>query len=130
MERNGINAKFDESKPNGKHWVKYPLILQSDKDDSQYYLRLTTRKSMKSVSIYLIDGKPCTDKVELAKLEEWLPKHYESKKQAALGLTEEEQVSVFDYKVESIIMVKQGDKVYNKLDRMFNPSEVKAFFGK
>ena len=128
LKRKGNEANFEAEKPNGKHWVEYPLILASDKNPEQHYLRTTARNSSKVTVVYLIDGKPCHDTEILNQLKEWLPKPSVSKKQEEHGLEEEEQVKVFDYKVEGVMCISQGGKTYNKLDKVFTIEAMKTFF--
>lgn len=95
---------YKASAPKGMHWVKYPLILESDKEQGKYYLRMYLCKNTKSEKTYFCDGKEATQE-QLAKITEILaakPK-YGSAKQAAAGLSEEEQVKPQATAFENII---------------------------
>ena len=51
-----------------------------------------------------------------------------SPKQAESGLEEEEQVVVKDYKVEGIIALTQGEKVYNRLGGLISAESLRKCF--
>lgn len=127
LERKGEEKNFEASKPSGKHWVNYPFILANDKNPEQHYLRVTSRKSSKSTIVWLLDGKPINAN-DIRQLMEWIPSSSSSKKQESFGLSEEEQVKVFDYKVEGIIAIAQGERIFNKLDKVFTMDSIKGFF--
>ena len=130
LKRKGIDDEIIPEKPNGKHWIGFPKLLAADKDENIHYVRLTTKKdiNMKIVSHIFLDGKLCTDKVILAELEEWLPKHYESKKQADLGLDEEEQIKPFDYTTTNVVMIKQGERKYQNDNFRYKVAELLEIF--
>ena len=113
LGRNNIDDHITTEKPFGKSWVVVNKILVSDKDSNQFYLRTSWDKSTKvqSSALYL-DGQEVTDTDILADIKSFMPKPSESKKQATLGLTGQEQISIKDYKFESIQEIKCGDKVW------------------
>lgn len=113
LGRNNIDDHINTEKPFGKSWVVVNKILVSDKDSNQFYLRTSWDKSTKvqSSALYL-DGQEVTDTDILADIKSFMPKPSESKKQATLGLTGQEQISIKDYKFESIQEIKCGDKVW------------------
>lgn len=113
LSRNNIDDHIVTEKPFGKTWVVLNKILMSDKDNNQLYLRTSWDKSTKvqSSTLYL-DGQEVTDPDILAEIKSFMPKPSESKKQADLGLTGQEQISIKDYKFESIQEIKCGDKVW------------------
>ena len=113
LGRNNIDDHITTEKPFGKSWVVVNKILVSDKDSNQFYLRTSWDKSTKvqSSALYL-DGQEVTDTDILADIKSFIPKPSESKKQATLGLTGQEQISIKDYKFESIQEIKCGDKVW------------------
>lgn len=113
LGRNNIDDHITTEKPFGKSWVVVNKILMSDKDNNQLYLRTSWDKSTKvqSSTLYL-DGQEVTDPDILAEIKSFMPKPSESKKQATLGLTGQEQISIKDYKFESIQEIKCGDKVW------------------
>ena len=114
LERSGIDANvadIPQEKPRGKHhWGEGEIFLQSDKDDSVFYLRLTMNANTKRNVTYLLDGKVATEE-QIAEFKPWLPKVYASVKQSALGLGEQEQVIVNDVLLSNVIEVRQGDRV-------------------
>lgn len=113
LGRNSIDDHITTEKPFGKSWLVVNKILMSDKDNNQLYLRTSWDKSTKvqSSTLYL-DGQEVTDTDILAEIKSFMPKPTESKKQATLGLTGQEQISIKDYKFESIQEIKCGDKVW------------------
>jgi len=111
-ERVGNGEHIESEKPNGKTWVVPNLILRADKDEKQLYLRTTLRKTTTTESFYLVDGRPATED-EVATIKEFLQGSSTSGKQAALGIAEEDQVVVRDYKVENILAIKQGSKKWS-----------------
>lgn len=115
LGRNNIDDHITTEKPFGKSWVVVNKILVSDKDSNQFYLRTSWDKSTKvqSSTLYL-DGQEIRDADILAEIKSFMPKPSESKKQATLGLTGQEQIAIKDYKFESIQEIKCGDRVYKK----------------
>lgn len=113
--RNDIDDHITAEKPKGKSWVVVNKILMSDKDNNQLYLRTSWDKSTKvqSSTLYL-DGKEIADEKIIEEIKSFIPKPTESKKQADLGLSGVEQISVRDYKFESIAEIKCGDLVWKK----------------
>lgn len=116
LERNGFESNFVAEKPKGKSWFNYPFILESDKDSSTKYLRCTMRNNTKSKVVYILDGKIVENDMILQEIKNFIPTSSSSQKQQEHGLNEEEQVIVRDYKLDSIIAITQGEKVYNKLN--------------
>lgn len=111
-ERVGGGEHIEAEKPNGKTWVIPNLILKADKDENQLYLRVTERKTTTRESFYLVDGRPATEE-EVAIIKENLQGGAPSKKQAELGIAEEDQVVVKDYKLQNILAIKQGSKKWS-----------------
>ena len=115
LVRNNIDDHIVTEKPFGKSWLVVNKILMSDKDNNQFYLRTSWDKSTKvqSSTLYL-DGQEVTDADILSEIKSFFPKPTESKKQATLGLTGQEQISIKDYKFESIQEIKCGNLVWKK----------------
>lgn len=107
----GKDATFESEKPKGKHWVQYPIILASDKDPSQFYLRTYMRKNSTSKSVFMLDGNVVLDPKVIADIKAYLPK---SSKPTNQGVEEGNEVIVRDYKVEGIISLVQGEKEWSK----------------
>ena len=114
LMRNNIDDHITTEKSFGKSWVVPNKILVSDKNPNQYYLRTSWDKStkMQSSTLYL-DGQEVTDTDILAEIKSFMPKPSESKKQAVLGITGQEQISIKDYKFESIKEIKCGKMIWN-----------------
>lgn len=129
LKKKGLEPDFKAEKPKGKHWLTRNLILASDKDESQHYLRVTFRESSKTKVVWLVDGVPCYDSRTIEEINKWISSSSSSKKQADKGLTDsDEQVYVRDYKVDGIISISQGEKIYNKLNNVFSVEQIKTFF--
>lgn len=112
--RNDIDNHIVTEKPFGKSWVTINKILVSDKYPNQFYLRTSWDKSTKvQSSVLYLDGQELTDTDILAEIKSFMPKPSESKKQTDLGLTGQEQISIKDYKFESIKEIKCGEMIWN-----------------
>lgn len=112
LDRKGLDSNFESEKPKGKTWLEFPYLLVSDKDNTQQYLRTTMRQNSKIENIYLLDGEIVNDLDIINQIKNWLPKPSTSAKQESFGLSEEEQVIVRDFKIESIVSLMQGEKNY------------------
>lgn len=118
LDRKGLENDYQAEKPKGKTWIN-DFMLCSDKDTSVKYLRTTMYKNTKTKSIFLLDGE-IVDEITLQKIKTFIPKPTTCKKQENSGLQDDEQVIVRDFKLESIISLQQGQKV-------FTPTEIYAF---
>lgn len=110
-EREGKAADFVADKPKGKHWVEFPTILASDKNAEQLYLRTTMRANTKPTSVFLLDGKVVEDAATIEEIKSFIQSSYKPQNQ---GLEEGNEVIVRDYKVESVVRITQGEKVWEK----------------
>lgn len=115
LERKGEEGTFQAEKPKGKSWDVYPFILQSDKDESIKYLRCTMRPNTATKTLFILDGEIVTDTDTILAIKDWMPKSAPSVKQTESGLSEEEQVIVRDYKLDGILCLTQGEKVFNRI---------------
>lgn len=115
LERKGEEGTFQAEKPKGKSWDVYPFILQSDKDESIKYLRCTMRPNTATKTLFILDGEIVTDADTIIAIKDWIPKSAPSVKQTESGLSEEEQVIVRDYKLDGILCLTQGEKVFNRI---------------
>lgn len=114
LERAGIEGiDFQTEAPKGRHWVEgyENILLQSNKNSEQYYLRTTMRANTKAVVEYLVDNRPATEQ-EINEFKVFFPKQSSSLKQAEAGLEDSEQVVVRDYKLESIQSLTLGNMNY------------------
>lgn len=129
LERKGLDSDFVAEKPKGKNWDIYPFILQSDKDNNVKYLRCTMRPNTSSKTMYILDGQLVTDDNVLAEIKSWITKSSYSVKQAESGLVEDkEQVVVRDFKLDGIIAMSQGEKVYNRVGGLINVEQLRKCF--
>ena len=101
---------FTAQKPNGKSWVKgyENLFLVADKDGTTEYLRTTMRRNTKGTSMYLVDGRTATD-AEVAEIKTFIQS---SAKPTNQGLDDGDEVIVRDYKVENIVSIQLGEKMW------------------
>lgn len=118
LERKELENNYQAEKPKGKHFIS-DFILVSDKDSSVHYLRTTMYKNTHTESIYLLDGQIIDGDV-LNEIKSFIPQVTSCKKQEGAGLQDKEQVIVRDFKLENIIHLSQGQKV-------FAPTEIYAF---
>ena len=129
LDKKGLDASFEAEKPKGKSWLEYPYILQADKDATQHYLRCTMRRNTTTKTVLLLDGKIVTDDSIEKEIKSFFPKVTTSQKQAESGLNDsKEQVIVRDYKLQGIIYLGQGDKVFNRLSALADIQKLKTFF--
>lgn len=86
------------------------MVLEHE-GNGQRYLRLYKgRKPTKVVYYTLLDDMICTDEETLSDIARFVPSKQESAKQVALGIAN--VVEVRNIKVENVVFLKQGDKVY------------------
>lgn len=110
-EREGKATDFVADKPKGKHWVQFPTILASDKAEGQQYLRTTMRANTKPTSVFLLDGKVVESAATIEHIKSFIQSSYKPQNQ---GLEDGNEVIVRDYKVESVVRITQGEKVWEK----------------
>lgn len=127
LERKGEEGNYQAEKPKGKSWLEYPYILQSDKDESVKYLRCTMRPSTATKTLYILDGEIVTDAETIIAIKGWLPKSAPCVKQTESGLSEEEQVIVRDYKLDNILCLTQGEKIFNRIG-VLSPQTLRKVF--
>ena len=101
---------FTAQKPNGKSWIKgyENLFLVADKDGTTEYLRTTMRRNTKPTTMYLVDGKEATPSQE-AEIKTFTETSAKPKNQ---GLNDGDEVIVRDYKVENIVSIQLGEKMW------------------
>ena len=110
LKREGKEADFVAEAPKGKAWDMYPYILKSTSNEEQLYLRTTIGKATKAQTIYIIDGKMATDN-DVAVIKTFMPTSKPNTNQGT-----DTEVIVRDFKLENIVLLKQGNKEYNKSD--------------
>ena len=96
MEKEGIEPNFESQKPFGKHYIgENQVVLMDDKTESVHYVMLEYFDEVKPQVEYFIDG---TDPIEKQLFEDFLTKHYESKKQP-----QERKVQPITPKISNIV---------------------------
>jgi len=112
-EREGIEEEYEVLKPYGKHHVTR-MILQSDKDENQYYLQIAINSANKGKATYF-DKKGNVLKLE--DIKEYLDvsefKHYKSKRQGT-----EKEIKPLTPKLQTIVKMKMGRFAYNETDKL------------
>lgn len=111
LDREGKTADFEADKPKGKHWVTYPTILASDKDESIEYLRTTMRKNTTTRSVFTLDGNVIEDPTIVAEIKSFIQS---SSKPTNQGVEDGNEVIVRDYKLEGILSISQGEKHWER----------------
>lgn len=114
----GKEPNFNPEKPRGMHWVNHPYILQSDKDENTFYVRAYWRGKTNRKVFYLLDGKRCSA-ADLREIMQFFPKPYKNEKT---------EVKPFNITIDNIMVISQGKKVFNRLERMFSLQEIYSFF--
>lgn len=122
VEKSLAEFQAEVSKPKGKTWLNHPFVLQSDKDETQKYIRCYYNANSKSKSVFLLDGKFVHD--------ERLIEAIKAKITTSSGHSEKfdlDDINLRDFKFENVLLLKQGDKVYNKLDCILTPKQLIDF---
>lgn len=127
LAKEGLTTDYVSQKPNGKSWYNHPYILVSDKDSTKHYLRCYYRPNTQTKVVWLVDGREAT-KEEIEEIKTFIPSKPMSKVQESLGLTEENEVICRDYTFDNIILLKQGDKVYNRLNGLLSVETIYRLF--
>ena len=108
----GERKEFDADGMSGREWVEgyENLISKATNGSDTLYLRTYFNMGNNNTPHveYLVDGRLATDD-ELEIIKSYLPKKSESKKQAEVGLSEEEQIMPRDYKVSSLRQIDCGE---------------------
>lgn len=113
LGRLNIESNFEAEKPYGMHFIN-PFILQSDKDSNQFYLRIQMYADTKTDKKYYLDDTELTDTDILTEIKSFMPKPSVSIKQLEAGLEPDKQVIVRSIKLDNVLSIKQGDKIYTK----------------
>lgn len=118
LKKNGIGEKFEAEKLPWGNWFEYtnekgktiscfPRLIEHK---GNMYLRLYKAKNTSIRTNYYLDG----NRVSYDSIKDYLKEeNHESGKQAALGLSEEEQSKPFTPKFESIKVMKINHTTYN-----------------
>lgn len=124
-ERTLSDIKNEVSKPFGKSWEQHPYILKSDKDDSQKYLRCYYNSNSKSKSVYLLDGVFVTDERLLEDIKSWIKSSTSRSEKFDI-----DDVNLRDFKVENVLCLTQGKKIFNKFSNIFTHEQIYNFIKK
>lgn len=112
LGRCGIDSEFIAEKPKGMHFTDdNGIILQSDTNDT-LYVRIQMYSTTKVTKTYYLDGVEVTDPQILEEIKSFIPQSKPSQKQENAGLSEDKQVIVRSIKLENVLSIKQGDRVY------------------
>ena len=103
--KSGVTETFVADAPSYAHYVAglENILLQSNKDNEQYYLALTGKECNMTIrSTYLVDGKVATAE-QMAELAEWLYQpNKTSAKQIAHGIAEDQIVWRLQPKLQNV----------------------------
>lgn len=95
----------------GKHHIDW-IIAQSDKDPNQFYICLQRVADAKTeVRYFHKDGTAFTEE-EVETLKGFFYEKNDSPKQTAMGLVGKAQAQPFQVKIENVLLIKQGCKLY------------------
>lgn len=73
------------------------------------------RPNTATKTLFILDGEIVTDADTIIAIKNWLPKSAPCVKQTESGLSDEEQVIVRDYKLDGILCLTQGEKIFNRI---------------
>ena len=109
----GEKIEYQADAPKGMSFLVDNIILVSDEKPDQKYLRFQWRKNTTVESLYELDGKVVESEEEIAAIKSFIPErnHY-CCKQAEAGVSEEDMVFPQSVKLQNILSIKQGDKVW------------------
>lgn len=128
LKKKDIDVKYKSEKSNGRNWCLYPYILQADRDENIKYLRCVIRNDMTIKTAYLLDGNIVGGDL-LSDIKQYCYKSNNyCKKQAEYGLSKEEQVNTKDYLIDGVLLLKQGEKEYRKIDENISIDMIKKIF--
>ena len=115
LERLGIEGNYVAEKAKGMHRYN-DFLLQSDKDENQFYLNIIFDRSEGSHTdeeVYLVDGRLAT--AEETKEIKWWIEQAKSKsgcdKQEKAGLDKKEQVRIIRPKLQNVVKITLGARV-------------------
>lgn len=101
------SGSYEAEKPYGKHFVEFPYLLASDKDESTLYLRTypSNLKPNDAQNVYYIGEREATEE-ETATINEWYrSRNYNCTKQLQAGIDANNQVICRDYSIDNIISI-------------------------
>lgn len=122
--KSGVTETFIADAPNYAHYVDgmENVLLQSNKDESQYYLALTGKEANMTIkTTYLVDGHVATPE-EMASLADWLYQPSKvSAKQIEHGILPEQVVWRLQPKLQNVVCLtdqpSEAQEVYAELTK-------------
>lgn len=122
--KSGATADFKADKPSYAHYVEgmENVLMQSNKDESQYYLALTGKEANMTIkTTYLVDGHVATPE-EMASLADWLYQPSKvSAKQVEHGILPEQVVWRLQPKLQNVVCLtdqpSEAKEVYDELTK-------------
>lgn len=113
MERNGENPDNWQSQASsvGKYYNEF--LLQSRKEENQFYIKIGLFPNTKTETTYFVDGIPATDE-QLAIIKAYTPEKTAPTKQTEAGIPEDEVYNVVSPKLENVVSITQGEKTLYK----------------
>lgn len=122
--KSGVTETFVADAPNYAHYVDgmENVLLQSNKDENQYYLALTGKEANMTIkTTYLVDGHVATPE-EMASLADWLYQPSKvSAKQIEHGILPEQVVWRLQPKLQNVVCLtdqpSEAQEVYAELTK-------------
>ena len=122
--KSGVTETFIADAPSYAHYVEgmENVLLQSNKDESQYYLALTGKEANMTIkTTYLVDGHVATPE-EMASLADWLYQPSKvSAKQVEHGILPEQVVWRLQPKLQNVVCLtdqpSEAKEVYDELTK-------------
>lgn len=116
MERAGEDpANWQSQASNvGKFYNEY--LLQSRKDENQFYLKIGLFPNTKTESTYFVDGIQAT-KEQLEIIKAYTPAKSKPAKQIEAGIPEDEVYIIVSPKLDNVAKIQHGERVlYNRME--------------
>lgn len=113
MQRNGENPDNWQSQASsvGKYYNDF--LLQSRKEENQFYLKIGLFPNTTTESTYFVDGRPATDE-EMAIINAYTPEKTAPTKQTEAGIPEDEVYFIVSPKLDNVVSITQGEKTLYK----------------
>lgn len=116
-----------EHLPKGRKWAQFPYLLASEDNSKEYLRTFLVRDNNPRNLTYFVDGRKATAE-ETAEIKRTMVRPQQSAKQAAEGLTGQDQVMPRDYAMPSIASITiNGQTLWNS-DVYGLPKDVVSHF--
>lgn len=116
-----------EHLPKGRKWAQFPYLLTNEDNSKEYLRTFVVRDNNPRNLVYFVDGRRATAE-ETAEIKRTMVKPMQSAKQAAEGLTGQDQVMPRDYAMPSIAAITiEGQTLWNS-DVYGLPKDVVSHF--